>query len=80
MPAEKLHSRTGTGESKQANANYIQHVVQLIQPYFSSIGIEVQPLLTNEYKTIVSSGADSLTIYQETYHPESYKKYHVIGF
>jgi 2-iminoacetate synthase len=69
-----------TGEAqKQVGSDFIQNAVKLLHPHFSSVGIEVQPLTVNEYKNQIQSGADQLTIYQETYHPEYYKKYHLKG-
>jgi 2-iminoacetate synthase len=69
-----------TGESpKKVGVNYIENAIKLISPYFSSIGIEVQPLQTDEYSQLIHSGCDSLTLYQETYHRESYQSYHLFG-
>ena len=69
-----------TGESpKSVDASYIANAVSLTAQQFKSIGIEVQPLKKDEYKTIFAAGADSLTLYQETYHHESYLKYHLSG-
>ena len=69
-----------TGESpKKVDANYIKHAVKLTAEQFDSVGIEVQPLKQHEYEDIIHAGADSLTLYQETYHHESYLKYHLSG-
>ncbi|RAP29890.1 2-iminoacetate synthase ThiH [Candidatus Marinamargulisbacteria bacterium SCGC AG-343-D04] len=69
-----------TGESpKKVGVDYISHAISLIRPYFSSIGIEVQPLSLQGYTSLMESGMDSLTLYQETYHTETYSKVHVSG-
>ncbi len=69
-----------TGESpKKVGVDYINRAVQLIAPYFSSIGIEVQPLNQPDYELLINSGSDRLTLYQETYHREAYQKYHLFG-
>lgn len=69
-----------TGESpRKVGTDYIAHATSLLSPHFSSIGIEVQPMETDEYSQIIHAGADSLTLYQETYHPTAYKKYHLRG-
>lgn len=69
-----------TGESpKKVDATYIQNAVTLARKQFNSVGIEVQPLKENEYKNIIHAGADNLTLYQETYHYESYLNYHLSG-
>ena len=69
-----------TGESpKKVGVNYIANAIKLIKPFFSSIGIEIQPLKQHEYRLLINAGADNLTLYQETYHYESYKKFHTRG-
>lgn len=69
-----------TGESpKKVGIAYISHAVQLMKPYFSSIGIEIQPLKEDGYKIMIHSGVDSLTLYQETYHKETYSNVHLSG-
>ncbi len=69
-----------TGEAPgKVDTPYIAHAVSLLKPYFSSIALEVQPLSTDNYKTLISSGADSITLYQETYHPDAYARYHLSG-
>jgi 2-iminoacetate synthase len=69
-----------TGESQdRAGEKYILETIKTIAPHFSSIGLEIYPFETEGYKKLIEMGADSLTIYQETYNPECYEKYHVSG-
>ncbi len=69
-----------TGEAPdKAGVDYLENAVRLIKPYFASIGIEVQPLKTAEYQRLIKAGVDTLTVYQETYHKESYLIYHLSG-
>jgi 2-iminoacetate synthase len=69
-----------TGESpKTVGVDYIANAISLLSPFFSSIGIEVQPLNHSGYSHLIKCGTDKLTLYQETYHLESYKKYHLFG-
>ena len=69
-----------TGEApKTVGTDYIVNAIKLLKPHFSSIGIEIQPLSEDDYKRVIQAGADNLTVYQETYHRESYKKYHTYG-
>ena len=69
-----------TGESpKHVSTPYLEEAIQIITPLFSSVGIEVQPLEQHDYQTLIKAGADKLTLYQETYHKESYLKYHTFG-
>lgn len=69
-----------TGEApKTVDATYISNAIREIKPYFSSIGIEVQPFSQSEYEQLIGAGTDSLSLYQESYHRETYAKYHLYG-
>ncbi|MDZ4839250.1 MAG: 2-iminoacetate synthase ThiH [Bacteroidota bacterium] len=69
-----------TGEAnKTVGTNYIANAVKLLQPYFSQIAIEIQPLDTDEYKLLVASGVHTVLVYQETYNRNTYKEYHTKG-
>ena len=69
-----------TGESpKQVGVEYLEHAINLVKPYFSSISIEVQPLKQQEYETLIQAGLNAVYCYQETYHKERYKVYHPKG-
>ena len=80
-------SRTGiqhililTGESKlESPLTYIQECLERIKKYFTSIAIEIYPLKEEEYRKLASSGAEGLTIYQETYDEVLYDKLHLKG-
>jgi len=83
----KTIARTGlkeililTGESRQQSAvAYIGEAVRLAKKYFSTIGIEIYSLNTDEYSYLQQCGADFVSVYQETYNPESYEKSHLNG-
>ena len=83
----KAISKTGlreilllTGESRKVSSvEYIGEAVKLSKKYFSTIGIEIYPLNTDEYAYLHECGADFVSIYQETYDIETYLKYHVSG-
>lgn len=69
-----------TGESrKHSPISYIKDCVKVLKKYFSSIAIEIYPLEEKEYRELIDSGVDSLTLYQEVYNEETYKKVHVAG-
>jgi len=68
-----------TGESRYAGVEYLNHVLQLIRSHFSLISIEVQPLEQKEYELLISSGLNSVYLYQETYNRIHYKNYHLFG-
>lgn len=69
-----------TGESRNtSDVAYIGQAVQLARRYFSTIGIEIYPLNTEEYRFIKECGADFVSVYQETYDPIVYEKNHLEG-
>lgn len=69
-----------TGDApKQTSVDYIKSAIELLKPHFASIGLEIYPLETDQYKSLIKAGADSLTIYQETYHKDTYEKMHISG-
>jgi len=69
-----------TGEAeKKVGVDYLKKAVGIMTQHFSSVAIEVQPLETADYHVLFEAGVDGLTVFQETYHPESYKKFHKLG-
>ena len=69
-----------TGEANQTvHVDYFKKAIGLIRSQFANISIEVQPLETDEYKTLHDAGVYSVLVYQETYHQEVYKTYHPKG-
>lgn len=69
-----------TGEANRTvGVDYIKDTIRHIKPHFSNISMEVQPMETDEYKTLIDEGLHSVLVYQETYHKEDYKKHHPKG-
>ncbi len=69
-----------TGEDySKTPLSYICNSIEILREYFSSISVEIYPLDVEDYKQIIDSGSDGLALYQETYDPDAYKKYHVRG-
>ncbi|NLI92720.1 MAG: 2-iminoacetate synthase ThiH [Peptococcaceae bacterium] len=69
-----------TGESrKKSGVEYIGEAVKLAAKYFSTVGIEIYPLNTQEYAYLHDCGADFVSVYQETYNPNKYEQVHVRG-
>lgn len=69
-----------TGESpREAGVEYIEHAIELVKPYFSSISIEVQPLKEEEYARLIKCGLNAVYCYQETYNKAQYPIYHPRG-
>lgn len=69
-----------TGESRlQSGVEYIAETVRLATKYFSTIGIEIYPLNSEEYAYLHQCGADFVSVYQETYNTSKYEQVHVRG-
>lgn len=66
-----------TGESRvQSDVEYIAMCVRTAARHFSSIGLEVYPLNSAEYRYLRGCGADYVTVFQETYDPVRYAELH----
>ena len=69
-----------TGDApKRTGAAYIAACVGILARHFPSVGIEVQALTEDEYRQVCHAGADSMTMFQETYDPELYESLHPAG-
>lgn len=69
-----------TGESRYySNIEYISESIKIASKYFKTIGIEIYPLNIDEYKILKLSGADFVSVYQETYDTETYDFNHPYG-
>ncbi len=69
---------SGEHETK-VGIDYFKQVVPQVKQQFSHLGMEVQPLATQEYQTLIDLGLDSVMLYQETYQPHTYAKHHTRG-
>lgn len=86
LEAEKLqsmgfqHVLLVTGESnKDCGVDYFADMMSSLQDKFSLISIEVQPMETDEYQSLITHGLNTVYIYQETYREQTYKQYHPRG-
>ena len=69
-----------TGCSRQKTpVSFIKKCVLEIRDLFSSTSLEVYSLKEKEYEKLIAAGVDGLTIYQEVYNREKYKKVHPAG-
>lgn len=69
-----------TGESRyQSGVEYIGEAVQIAARYFSTVGIEIYPLNSDEYAYLHECGADFVCVYQETYNTDKYQQVHLQG-
>jgi 2-iminoacetate synthase len=69
-----------SGEAPRAVDNdFLAAAIRRLRPLFSSIGLEVYPMDEEGYRQMVAAGADSLTVYQETYDRALYGALHPSG-
>ncbi len=69
-----------TGEAAQTvGVPYLKNAIKLLRPLFSNISLEVQPLEEAEYRELIAEGLYAVLVYQETYHRENYRDYHLKG-
>ncbi|MFH1191397.1 MAG: 2-iminoacetate synthase ThiH [Candidatus Omnitrophota bacterium] len=69
-----------SGESNDLSpVSYIKECIQAVSQYFSSVSIEIYPLTEDEYVSLITAGADGLTLYQETYNQDLYSLLHPRG-
>lgn len=69
-----------TGEHyRNVDIDYFCQMLPIFSKYFSHISMEVQPLSVEKYQKLIDLGVDTVLVYQETYHQNSYKKYHPKG-
>ncbi len=59
--------------------DYLEQVIKVCRPYFHNITLEVQPMRSSEYERLSHAGLNGVVCFQETYHRESYGKYHPHG-
>ncbi|MFT3826642.1 MAG: 2-iminoacetate synthase ThiH [Chitinophagaceae bacterium] len=69
-----------SGEANQTvGVDYFANALRLLQPHFSHLSMEVQPLEQQDYEQLAKNGLNTVLVYQETYHQEDYKKHHPKG-
>jgi len=73
------------GEHPQYSPEYIAHTVKKVYGVkkgpgeIRRVNINAAPLSIEGFKTVKESGIGTYQVFQETYHPEAYKKYHLGG-
>lgn len=68
-----------TGESRNAGHDYFANALRLLRPSFANLSMEVQPIGEAEYASLAQQGLSAVIVFQETYDPAAYKKYHLKG-
>ena len=74
----KILALTGDAPAK-TGAKYLASCIEVLARYFPSVGIEVPSMTVEEYALVVAAGADSMTMFQETYNEVLYEKLHPAG-
>lgn len=73
------------GEHPEYTPEYIAHTVKTVYDVkkgngeIRRVNINAAPLSIEGFKTVKESGIGTYQVFQETYHPEAYKKYHLGG-
>lgn len=73
------------GEHPQYSPEYIAHTVDVVYGVkkgngeIRRVNINAAPLSIEGFKTVKDSGIGTYQVFQETYHPDAYKKYHLGG-
>jgi len=69
-----------TGEAQQTvGVDYLAGAIRMLKPHFANISIEVQPMDQDDYQKLIAEGLYAVLVYQETYHRENYRQYHLKG-
>ena len=77
---EMKHILLLTGEAPDVTPlEYIEDAVGVIKKWFPSVSIEVFPMEEEGYRRLREAGVDGMTLYQEVYDREVYRKVHLVG-
>jgi 2-iminoacetate synthase len=73
------------GEHREYSPEYIAHTVKLVygvkkgRGEIRRVNINAAPMDIEGFRTVKDAGIGTYQVFQETYHPEEYKKYHLGG-
>jgi 2-iminoacetate synthase len=59
--------------------DYLVELASKLRRKFSSLSIEVYQMSTDEYEKLFVAGIEGVTLYQETYDRDTYRRYHPSG-
>ena len=69
-----------SGEAPRTiNLEYMEAIVRALRPRFDSLSIEIGTFDLAGYQRLVAAGVDGLTLYQETYQIDTYRRVHLAG-
>lgn len=64
---------------KHVGEEYLTTIIKAVRPLLSSISIEVAPFRMDAYRRLIEAGLYGVVLYQETYDPKAYARYHLAG-
>lgn len=64
---------------RKVGIDYFINALARCSPHFSYLALEIQPLATEQYQTLVAHGLDAVMVYQESYQPAVYAAHHHRG-
>src|SRR5207247_8593474 len=59
--------------------DFVAERLRLLADEVPSRAIEVQVWSEGEYRRLAAAGCEGVVVYQETYHPETYRRVHLAG-
>jgi 2-iminoacetate synthase len=59
--------------------DYLTELASKLRGKFSSLAVEIYQLTTDQYAKLFAAGIEGVTLYQETYDRDLYRKYHPAG-
>ena len=69
-----------TGEATEVTPmHYLREAVSCLKEHFASVAIEIFPLDEDGYRQLRQCGADGMTLFQETYDRQVYRRVHLAG-
>ncbi|MEW6659593.1 MAG: 2-iminoacetate synthase ThiH [Thermodesulfobacteriota bacterium] len=69
-----------TGDHPQAApVDYLVLAVAIAREYFASVSVEIYALKEEDYRRLVDTGLEGVTLYMETYHRATYDQVHLKG-
>jgi 2-iminoacetate synthase len=69
-----------TGEHERLTGiGFLEDRVRALAAEVPSLHLEVQVWSEDEYRRLSAAGCDGIVAYQETYHPETYRRVHLAG-
>jgi len=66
-------------DPRTVSLDYMLPIVKKLHTMFAYISIELHPQTMDFYKALIQAGVHGMTIYQETYDQETYKRLHPSG-